>query len=102
MARFHAIVMKGKDNVCTVVEPIVAGMVVTMEVEGNFLEVPAVDSIPIGHKMAIREIACGDIIIKYGEAIGRATKDIKTGRHVHVHNLESCRGRGDRLGAQQE
>ncbi len=33
---------------------------------------------------------------KYGQVIGRATKDIEAGGHVHVHNLESTRGRGDK------
>ncbi|MDP1993088.1 MAG: SAF domain-containing protein [Syntrophales bacterium] len=38
----------------------------------------------------------GDLIVKYGEPIGIATQDIRIGQHVHVHNLESARGRGDK------
>jgi altronate dehydratase small subunit len=38
----------------------------------------------------------GDSIIKYGEVIGVATREIAPGQHVHVHNLESRRGRGDK------
>jgi len=34
--------------------------------------------------------------VKYGEPIGIATRDIRSGQHVHVHNLESARGRGDK------
>lgn len=34
-------------------------------------------------------------VIKYGEIIGKASVEIRKGQHVHVHNLESLRGRGD-------
>lgn len=47
------------------------------------------DSIPIYHKVAIQDISCGHRIIKYGESIGVAARDIKTGEHVHTHNLRS-------------
>jgi altronate dehydratase small subunit len=51
--------------------------------------------IPYGHKIALRNIAKGDTIFKYGLSIGSATEDIKAGDHVHIHNVESNRGRGD-------
>lgn len=51
--------------------------------------------IPYGHKIALVAVARGASIIKYGQVIGRATADIAPGDHVHVHNLESLRGRGD-------
>jgi altronate dehydratase small subunit len=54
------------------------------------------EKIRFGHKFAIRAIGRGEAIIKYGEPIGLATQDIAAGRHVHVHNLESTRGRGDK------
>ena len=47
------------------------------------------DTIPAGHKFALKDIACGDLVIKYGEIIGRATKDIKEGEWVHTHNVKS-------------
>jgi len=96
MAKFQAIVMKEKDNVCTVIEAIAPEAVAGMEVSGEILRVQAAEAIPVGHKMAIRDIDPGENIIKYGEVIGRATQPIQKGKHVHVHNLESCRGRGDR------
>ncbi|MFQ5657413.1 MAG: SAF domain-containing protein [Candidatus Methylomirabilales bacterium] len=40
-------------------------------------------------------MARGAPIIKYGQVIGRATVEIAPGDHVHVHNMESLRGRGD-------
>jgi len=57
--------------------------------------VRALDAIPSGHKIALRDIPAGTLVIKYGEAIGRAKVSIRAGSHVHVHNLESLRGRGD-------
>ena len=50
---------------------------------------------PSGHKFALLEIPAGGEIRKYGEIIGLATRVIRPGEQVHVHNLESCRGRGD-------
>ncbi|MGE4219050.1 MAG: UxaA family hydrolase [Alphaproteobacteria bacterium] len=51
--------------------------------------------IPYGHKVALKDIAAGGEIKKYGLIIGRATAPIPAGQHVHVHNVESLRGRGD-------
>ena len=48
-----------------------------------------------GHKIAVKDIKKDEIITKYGEEIGIATADIKVGEYVHVHNLDSMRGRGD-------
>jgi predicted RecA/RadA family phage recombinase len=45
--------------------------------------------------MALVEIASGDVVVKYGSAIGIATADIAAGAHVHTHNVASERGRGD-------
>ncbi len=45
--------------------------------------------IPAGHKFALRDIPEGEYVIKYGEIIGRATKDIKEGEWVHTHNVKS-------------
>lgn len=42
---------------------------------------------PLGHKIAASDIAAGDIVVKYGQPIGRATTVIPAGAHVHLHNL---------------
>ena len=42
-----------------------------------------------GHKYALRDIKCGEDVIKYGNPIGHATADIKKGEHVHTHNLKT-------------
>lgn len=54
--------------------------------------------IPYGHKIALRDIDKGEQVIKYGLSIGTASKAIRKGDHVHIHNVESNRGRGDLAG----
>ncbi|MDQ1292502.1 MAG: altronate hydrolase [Actinomycetota bacterium] len=45
--------------------------------------------VPAGHKVAVRNLAAGDLVRKYGQVIGQATRPIRTGEHVHSHNLAS-------------
>jgi (2R)-sulfolactate sulfo-lyase subunit alpha len=47
--------------------------------------------VPLGHKIALRDLAAGERVIKYGVPIGVATRDIRAGEHVHVHNLKGER-----------
>lgn len=96
MTKAHAIIMKLIDNVCTVVDTVEPATEVCAEIDDKKIVVAVVERIPFGHKFALRLIKTGDPVIKYGETIGLATKDILPGQHVHVHNLESCRGRGDK------
>lgn len=49
------------------------------------------DAVPLGHKIALRDIAAGETILKYGHDIGRAVADIGCGCHVHTHNLKTKR-----------
>lgn len=55
---------------------------IAVELAGN-------DNIPAGHKFALKDIAKGEFVIKYGEVIGRASCDIKKGDWVHTHNVKS-------------
>ena len=57
--------------------------------------ITAVDDVPVYHKIARTFVPKGNEVYKYGEVIGIASADIHPGEHVHVHNLESARGRGD-------
>ena len=47
--------------------------------------------IPLGHKVALRDIAAGEPVTEYGEPIGLARAAIAEGDLVHVHNLRSAR-----------
>lgn len=85
------------DNVATVfANGVQAGHTVTVrDKKGQQEEIVALNEIPYGHKIALRAIEKGEPIMKYGEKLGVASAAIAKGAHVHVHNLESVRGRGD-------
>ncbi|MDR1107883.1 MAG: altronate dehydratase family protein [Spirochaetaceae bacterium] len=53
------------------------------------LELIAAEAIPAGHKIALRDIAAGERIFKYGLPIGAASAGIKKGAHVHTHNVRT-------------
>ena len=55
------------------------------------IDMQAVQEIPLGHKIALTEFKVEDSVIKYGHDIGRVVADIKTGEHVHIHNLKTRR-----------
>ena len=50
-----------------------------------------IEAVPLGHKVAIKDLESGQKVIEYGQPIGSATAGVKTGGHVHVHNLKSLR-----------
>ena len=84
------------DDVAVVVRDVAAGEVLTVQREPAAFSLTAATAIPAGHKIALRDFRKGDNVIKYGSVIGAASEDIPRGAHVHVHNLEGLRGRGDR------
>ena len=57
------------------------------EIAGQAIEIKA--PVDVGHKFAVRAIAAGERIVKYGAPIGRATRDIEPGEYVHTHNMTS-------------
>ena len=91
-----ALVVDKKDNVATALRPLEKGDSIGIEVEGNIVDMVLKQSIPFGHKLALKDIEHGERIIKYGETIGQATEKINKGEHVHIHNVEGLRGRGDK------
>ena len=91
--RLH--VIHPSDSVAMALEDLSTGTRVEVVREGRVRLVALLDPIPFGHKVALAAISQGDPVVKYGEVIGLASRDIAEGQHVHVHNLESQRGRGD-------
>lgn len=89
----QALVMNSDDNVATAVRSLKRGE--TVETGENTAGVLLLSDIPFGHKLALKDIGRGDEIVKYGEVIGRAVALIRRGEHVHIHNVEGLRGRGD-------
>jgi len=82
-----------EDSVGVAVEDIQAGeMAEGIILEGeSIVTVKARQNIPLGHKIALVRLGAGEIVKKYGEAIGKAAAVINPGEHVHVHNLKSAR-----------
>lgn len=76
------------DNVAVALRPIAKGEQLTV---GQY-QVTTLEEIPQGHKFALKAIAAGGDVIKYGFRIGHAKEDIAAGGWVHVHNLKTALG----------
>jgi len=76
-----------------VVEGIKAGTELTgwVMAQDQTITVKVLNDIPIGHKLALKDLKVGDSVIKYGVNIGKIVAPVKKGEHVHVHNLKTRR-----------
>jgi altronate hydrolase len=83
--RRELLVLHPRDNVAVARVALAAGT--SVQLEDGALRVSA--AIDAGHKVALRPIARGATVLKYGHPIGIATVPIGAGEHVHVHNLEA-------------
>jgi (2R)-sulfolactate sulfo-lyase subunit alpha len=95
MSTTHFIVHDKKDTVGVIVDEngVRKGQKLTgwvMEGDGT-ITIDAVDDVPLGHKIALKDIKTGDTILKYGHDIGKAVADIAKGKHAHVHNMKTKR-----------
>jgi len=77
-----------KDNVVTAVADCVARDTVTVKYKKAKTQYTCNQDVPFGHKIATENISKGSVVIKYGETIGSAKKDIKKGDWVHIHNVK--------------
>jgi (2R)-sulfolactate sulfo-lyase subunit alpha len=90
----HFVLHDAKDTVAVVV---VEGVKAGAALEGWIMDddtstsVRARQDIPIGHKVALKDMNPGDTVLKYGIDIGRVTAPIKAGEHAHVHNIKTKR-----------
>jgi (2R)-sulfolactate sulfo-lyase subunit alpha len=90
----HLLIHDHRDNVgVVVVENLRAGTALLCVVTEDNSELHAVTNhdVPIGHKVALRDLAVGDTVVKYGQDIGRVVAPIRKGDHVHTHNLKTKR-----------
>ncbi|MEO7054292.1 MAG: UxaA family hydrolase [Rhizomicrobium sp.] len=90
----HLLVHDRRDNVgVVVVEDLAAGtdMLGVITEDDRDFRMQARQATPIGHKIALKDLAVGDTIIKYGEDIGKVVAPIAKGEHVHTHNLKTKR-----------
>lgn len=81
------------DDVAVAVRDLNPGETINVRVleGGASLSVRVRDAIPLGHKVALKELLKDKEVIEYGERIGRAVQPIPVGAHVHVHNVKSLR-----------
>jgi altronate dehydratase small subunit len=88
-----AIQIDKNDNVATTTSKVDAEeQLEVLSPDGKVILKPKVsEPIPFGHKLAIKPIAIGENIVKYGEVIGVATQPIKLGAWVNIHNVGSAR-----------
>ncbi len=90
----HFLVHSPKDNVGVIV---IEGLKAGTDMHGVVTEsdsttrATANHAIPIGHKVALKDLAKGDTVIKYGEDIGIVVASAKAGDHIHVHNMKTKR-----------
>lgn len=85
------LVLDDADNVATALDDVPADR--DVDYEGGTVTVT--EEVPFGHKFALEPLPAGETVRKYGETIGRTTRDVAPGEWVHTHNCESTRGRGD-------
>ncbi len=90
---YKAIAHKRGDAVAVAVADLSPGETIQARVLDGSQPISVVvrDPIPLGHKVALKDVASGSDVIEYGERIGRAIQAIATGAHVHVHNVKSVR-----------
>ena len=75
------------DSVAVALRPLKAGEVIPVSGADFSLEIR--DAIPMGHKVALRDIESGERIVKYGFPIGESVGVIRKGEHVHTHNVRT-------------
>ena len=90
----HFVLHDAKDTVAVVVvEGVKAGMALNGWImdQDRMTSVNALQDIPIGHKVALADMAPGDTVIKYGIDMGKVVAPITAGQHAHVHNIKTKR-----------
>lgn len=80
------LVIHEKDNVAVALFDIAAGTEVDVPGRGGL---NVVGDVPCGHKIALEALPEGTAVVKYGEEIGRASRDVQAGELVHTHNMGS-------------
>jgi altronate hydrolase len=85
-----AVRLHAEDHVAIAKADLPAGLNLAVDVGGQSRALVVVhELIPIGHKLALRQVPAGEPVRRYGQVIGLATKDVKPGEHVHIHNLNA-------------
>jgi len=79
------------DDVAIAKRALPAGATVALDLEGwGNTQLVLRDTVPSGHKIALRDLSQGRPLRRYGHVIGFASMDIALGDHVHTHNLNAA------------
>jgi altronate dehydratase small subunit len=92
-SRADALVIHPRDNVAVALRDLAPGTEIRVHIGGVTRRLQVMETIPANHKVALRRIPSGGLVIKYGEPIGEATQSIPVGTHVHIQNVRSRRVR---------
>jgi len=90
----HCVLHDANDSVAVVViEGVTAGTDMNAWImdEDRTISLKARQDIPIGHKVALKDMSVGDTVLKYGIDMGKVVAPIKVGEHAHVHNIKTKR-----------
>jgi altronate hydrolase len=91
MNQNRVLVLNPSDNVAVALTPLAVGETVAVAGSPLLASIVVRMAIPTGHKIALRGLARGQTVVKYGQPIGVVTQDIGVGEHVHIHNVVSAR-----------
>jgi len=90
----HCVLHDPGDSVAVVVvEGVKAGQTLTALIldENRTITIPCIQDIPLGHKVALKDMKVGDTVMKYGVDMGKVVAPVKAGQHAHVHNIKTKR-----------
>lgn len=95
MSRSKAWVVNAADNVGTIVGDDAASNTEISIVGSVAAKIKVMQAVPYGHKIALQDLPARSPVLKYGVVIGSLLRSVNKGEHIHTHNMESLRGRGD-------
>ena len=90
----EAVVLNPGDNIGVALAALKSGA--SVKIYGQETRIKITDAVPYQHKFSIITINAGEEILKDGVVIGKATKDIEQGQHVHTHNMTGLRLKGNK------
>ncbi len=91
MQKIKAAIGGPGDNVGIALMDLEAGSVLELKAGERSVTVKLTEPVTYQHKFSAAPIAAGKEVVKYGEVIGKATKQIDLGQHVHIHNMIGLR-----------
>jgi (2R)-sulfolactate sulfo-lyase subunit alpha len=97
---------KSTDDVAVAVADLKAGEELNIQsLEGGKAhQIKLLEDVPLGHKIALKDLPPGHVVIEYGEKVGRMTRAVQKGGFVHVHNIRTLRwdyGKGSKAKSQR-